>query len=199
MKNTPKIKRSIVEVLKQIVAIAADGAVGPSVLEIFNTLLRHLRMSVDERLSGGQALSGSQSASSSSQLTKQKFDEHEEILFEEAIIDTIGAFASILPDYQKIEIMMFIMGKVPMPRDRSSTQLSEDDHPLASVAKGEGDILVQDMLLKSLLEVGTKYTTNSMATTFPASFFQPLLNMSVVPNPGTEKNVFSFMHISGTC
>ena len=87
MKNTPKIKRSIVEVLKQIVAIAADGAVGPSVLEIFNTLLRHLRSSVDERLSGGQAMSGSQSASDLQQL---KFDENEEILFEEAIIDTIG-------------------------------------------------------------------------------------------------------------
>ncbi|XP_033644947.1 protein EFR3 homolog B-like isoform X2 [Asterias rubens] len=191
MKNTPKIKRSIVEVLKQIVAIAADGAVGPSVLEIFNTLLRHLRSSVDERLSGGQAMSGSQSASDLQQL---KFDENEEILFEEAIIDTIGAFASILPDYQKIEIMMFIMGKVPMPKDRTSTQLQEDDHPLASGAKGEGDILVQDMLLKSLLEVGTKYTTNSMATTFPASFFQPLLNMSVVPNPGIRVVVQEILH-----
>ena len=26
-----------------------------------------------------------------------------------------GEFANHLPDYQKIEIMMFVMGKVPMP------------------------------------------------------------------------------------
>ncbi|XP_022089730.1 protein EFR3 homolog B-like isoform X2 [Acanthaster planci] len=197
MKNTPRIKRSIVEVLKEIVAIAADGAVGPSVLEIFNTLLRHLRLSVDERLSGGQASATSSSAersAASAKKTKKKFDENEEILFEEAIIDTIGAFASILPDYQKIEIMMFIMGKVPMPRDRSSTVLQEEDHPLSLETKGEGDILVQDMLLKSLLEVGTKYTTVSMATTFPASFFQPLLNMSVIPNPGIRVIVQEILH-----
>ena len=28
-----------------------------------------------------------------------------------------GEFANNLPDYQKIEIMMFIMGKVPLPTD----------------------------------------------------------------------------------
>ena len=36
----------------------------------------------------------------------------------------------------------------------------------------------------SLAQVGKKYATVSMASTFPASFLQPLLNMSVVPNPG---------------
>ena len=28
-----------------------------------------------------------------------------------------GEFANNLPDFQKIEILMFVMGKMPMPRD----------------------------------------------------------------------------------
>ena len=48
----------------------------------------------------------------------------------------------------------------------------------------EGDILLQNRLLKSLLEVANQYATVSLATTFPASFLQPLLNMSVVRSSG---------------
>jgi len=31
----------------------------------------------------------------------------------------LGEFANNLPDYQKIEIMMFVMGKVHLPSDSS--------------------------------------------------------------------------------
>ncbi|XP_072170342.1 protein EFR3 homolog B-like [Diadema setosum] len=187
MNSAPRIKRSIVEVLKETVAIAADGAVGTSVLEVFNTLLRHLRASVEQRLSGGQR-------TPSPKPTRQvpNFDEREEALFEEAIIDTMGAFARILPDYQKIEIMMFIMGKIPLPRPSGSQEHLGRDSAIYS--KGEGDILMQNILLKSLLEVGTKYVTVSMASTFPASFLQPLLNMSVVPDPDIRYIVQEILH-----
>ncbi|XP_072018002.1 protein EFR3 homolog B-like [Amphiura filiformis] len=168
MKNTPQIKRSMVGVLKETVAIAADGAVGPSVLEIFNSLLRHLRSSVDQRLSNQNG----------EQRSSQMMMYSEEMLFEEGIIDTIGVFASILPDYQKIEIMMFIMGKVPLPNRRSIRE--EDDNDTVVEMNEEGDILLQNRLLKSLLEVANQYSTVSLATTFPASFLQPLLNMSIV-------------------
>ncbi|XP_041483898.1 protein EFR3 homolog B-like isoform X1 [Lytechinus variegatus] len=181
MNNSPRIKRSIVEVLKETVAIAADGAVGTSVLEVFNTLLRHLRSSVDKRLSGHTP------SPKPNRQAKQDVDERQEALFEEAIIDTIGAFASILPDYQKIEIMMFIMGKIPLPRPTGSQEHLGRDSAIYS--KGEGDILLQSILLKSLLEVGTKYVTVSMASTFPASFMQPLLNMSVVQDPDIRYTV----------
>ncbi|XP_030839333.1 protein EFR3 homolog B isoform X2 [Strongylocentrotus purpuratus] len=183
MNNSPRIKRSIVEVLKQTVAIAADGAVGTSVLEVFNTLLRHLRSSVEKRLSGG----GHTPSPKPNRQVTQDVDEREEALFEEAIIDTIGAFASILPDYQKIEIMMFIMGKIPLPRPTGSQEHLGRDSAIYS--KGEGDLLLQSILLKSLLEVGRKYVTVSMASTFPASFMQPLLNMSVVPDPDIRYTV----------
>ncbi|XP_033122897.1 protein EFR3 homolog B-like [Anneissia japonica] len=177
-KSSPVMKTSIVEVLKATVAVAADGAVGPSILEVFNTLLRHLRLSVDQRMSGGNQ--SVISVSSKQTLDRQGYNENEEIVFEEAIIDTIGAFAMILPDYQKIEIMMFIMGKVPSPKFNEDM----DDAAVVQPCNGIGDQLLQSMLLKSLLEVGNKYTTGNMAVTFPASFFQPLLNMSLVTDPG---------------
>lgn len=88
---------------------------GPSVLEIINSLLTHLRGSVSrERGSGG-----------------------EERQYQDALINALGEFAAHLPDYQKIEIMMFIMSKVP------------------SFTEGhrKGDALLQQMLLKSLLTV----------------------------------------------
>ena len=71
---------------------------GPSVLEVFNTLLRHLRFSVDYE---------------SNDPVRQQDEEN----FQEAVINTIGDFANNLPDYQKIEILMFVMGQVPQPTE----------------------------------------------------------------------------------
>ncbi|XP_071820926.1 protein EFR3 homolog B-like isoform X2 [Apostichopus japonicus] len=176
--HTTDIKQSIVQILKETVAIAADGAVGSSVLEIFNSLLRHLRTSVQLRHAGGKVSTGQ------SKMAKN-YNEKGEIEFEEAIIDTMGAFASILPDYQKIEIMMFIMGKVPLPNSINSAMPSSGE---------EGGVLLLNMLLKSLLEVGKKYHTVSMVTTFPASFLQPLLSVSIVDDPGVRLIAQEILH-----
>jgi hypothetical protein len=68
----------------------------------------------------------------------------DEKLYQEALINELGEFANHLPKYQKIDIMMFIMSKVPY--------LSLDhlrgfnDH---------GEVLLQNILLKSLLKVLT--------------------------------------------
>lgn len=70
-KKDPKIKSSIVNVLAQTVLIAAGGSIGPSVLEVFNTLLRHLRVSVDTESDNPQRM-------------------NDEKNFQEAIINTIG-------------------------------------------------------------------------------------------------------------
>lgn len=84
-------------------------------LEIINSLLTHLRSSVGrERGSGG-----------------------EERQYQDALINALGEFAAHLPDYQKIEIMMFIMSKVPYVFENNQ----------------QGDGLLQQMLLKSLLTV----------------------------------------------
>ncbi|XP_046684411.1 protein EFR3 homolog cmp44E isoform X5 [Homalodisca vitripennis] len=140
-KSSPKIRTSIADVLSKIIAIAAEESVGPSVLEIINSLLTHLRGSVDrERGSGG-----------------------EERQYQDALINALGEFAAHLPDYQKIEIMMFIMSKVPY---------ITGDHR-------KGNALLQQMLLKSLLTVGRRYHTVALNTTFPMSFLDPLMRMSL--------------------
>ncbi|KAK9737115.1 hypothetical protein QE152_g10986 [Popillia japonica] len=155
-KSSPTIRTSIVDVLSKIIAIAAGESVGPSVLEIINSLLSHLRDSV-----------------------KHGNSQVEEKMYQDALINALGEFANHLPDYQKIEIMMFIMNKIPFP-------LNENRSP--------ADNLLQSMLLKSLLKVGTKYQTIHLNTTFPVSFLEPLLRMSLAPDPDMRLLVQKILH-----
>ncbi|KAE8738869.1 hypothetical protein FOCC_FOCC015632 [Frankliniella occidentalis] len=102
--SSPEIRTSIADVLSKIIAIAAGESVGPSVLEIINSLLNHLRVSVS-KLAKAEDSARHKHAS--------KDDSTHEKLYQEALINALGEFANHLPDYQKIEIMMFIMSKVP--------------------------------------------------------------------------------------
>jgi len=121
-KASPKIRTSVAEVLSKIIAIAAGESIGPSVLEIINSLLTHLRHSVMTEIP----------------------PEHrrDEKMYQEALINALGEFANHLPDYQKIEIMKFIMSKVPQFTDNSKKTGSNVAHAL-----------LQNILLKSLLKV----------------------------------------------
>lgn len=164
-KSSPKIRTSIADVLSKIIAIAAGESVGPSVLEIINSLLSHLRVSVTR-----EAPSDDPQA------------QRDEKLYQEGLINALGEFANHLPDYQKIEIMMFIMSKVPYPAL---------DHLRYN---GAGDILLQSILLKSLLKVGTTYQTSHFNKTFPMSFLEPLLRMSVAADPDMRLLVQKILH-----
>ncbi|XP_066262550.1 protein EFR3 homolog cmp44E isoform X1 [Euwallacea similis] len=155
-KSSPTIRTSIAEVLSKIIAIAAGESVGPSVLEIINSLLNHLRDSV-----------------------KNETSQMEEKQYQEALINALGEFANHLPDYQKIEIMMFIMSKIPFPLVDAQTP---------------ADNMLQSILLKSLLKVGTKYQTIHLNTTFPVSFLEPLLRMSLAPDPEMRLLVQKIFH-----
>uniref|UniRef100_A0A9J8C235 EFR3 homolog Bb (S. cerevisiae) n=1 Tax=Cyprinus carpio carpio TaxID=630221 RepID=A0A9J8C235_CYPCA len=131
-KSSATVRAGIVEVLLESAAIAASGSVGeygftniwvmfafssvtahnpnlelgPTVLEVFNTLLRHLRLSVDYELTGSYDRIN---------IGTKIIKEHEERQLQEAVIRTIGSFANTLPTYQRSEVMLFIMGKVPIP------------------------------------------------------------------------------------
>ncbi|XP_012216133.1 protein EFR3 homolog cmp44E [Linepithema humile] len=159
-KSSPKIRTSIADTLSKIISIAAGESVGPSVLEIINSLLSHLRVSV----------------------TRNQSSSSDEQLYQEALINALGEFANHLPDYQKIEIMMFIMSKVPYSQ------------PDRIVSVGKGDVLLQSILLKSLLKVGTKYQTIHLNTTFPPSFLDPLLRMSLAADAEMRLLVQKIFH-----
>ena len=166
MKDKAKVKASIVQVLAACVAIASNSSIGPAVLEVFNTLLRHLRASVDARF-----YTAKQSDSTGDD------DEKE---FEESLVSTVGAFAAVLPDFQKTDIMMFIMGKFPLPHDKIQTghHLGQERPEHTRIA--EEDSVLQKMLLQCLLSVAQSFTSMSLATTFSPTFLESLLQATIV-------------------
>lgn len=86
-----QIKIGVVTVLSGILAIAASESVGPSVLEIINSLLEHLRTSIGSR----------------------------EVELQEAIMDALAEFSGNLPEYQKTEILFFIKSRAPTLKTES--------------------------------------------------------------------------------
>lgn len=149
--TSAKTKTSLAVVLTKIIAIAAGESVGPSALDIINNLLTLLRDSV-----------------SSKNPTIGQYQEN--------LINALGQFANHHPDYQKIEIMLFIMNKVP--------DLSK---------KSEVDQLLQIILLKSLLKVSVQYRTVAFDKAFPASFLQPLLKMAKCSHVETRITVMEIL------
>ncbi|XP_028996241.1 protein EFR3 homolog B isoform X3 [Betta splendens] len=166
-KNSAKVRAGIVEVLLEAAAIAASGSVGPTVLEVFNTLLRQLRLSVDYELTG--------SYDGSTNIGTKIIKAHEERQLQEAVIRTIGSFANTLPTYQRSEVMLFIMGKIPVPGIHL-TLPSTGSEP-------EGTRMIQIMLLKSLVQVTAGFQTTNMLTALPSSFLEPLLSFSLTEDP----------------
>lgn len=154
--SSPRTRTSLAVVLSKIIAIAAGESVGPSALDIINNLLTHLRTSV----------------STTTEIT------NEESQYQEALINALGEFANHHPDYQKIEIMLFIMNTVPDLTKRS-----------------KGDQLLQNILLKSLLKVGTQYNTVTFEKAFPVSFLQPLLKMARAPHDPTRIIVMQIFQV----
>uniref|UniRef100_A0A131YZ51 Transmembrane protein cmp44E n=1 Tax=Rhipicephalus appendiculatus TaxID=34631 RepID=A0A131YZ51_RHIAP len=170
----PKVRTGIVKVLFHIVTIAAGESVGPSVLEVFHSLLNHLRHSITIRSADGS-------------------DVEDEREFQEAVIATLGEFANNLPDYQKIEIMMFILGKVPAPQGPDEGLDSHDGH-VAPNLKDNSEVLLQHIMLKSLLTVGQKYRTVQLSQAFPTAFLQSLLRMSLARDPSVRLLVQNILH-----
>uniref|UniRef100_A0AAY4B291 Uncharacterized protein n=1 Tax=Denticeps clupeoides TaxID=299321 RepID=A0AAY4B291_9TELE len=158
-KNSARVRAGIVEVLSEAAVIEASGSIGPTVLEVFNTLLKQLRLSVDYELSGYNDLSN---------LGTKVIKEHEERQLQESVIKTIGSFASTLPTYQRSEVMLFIMGKIPVPGMYPA---------LGSANTGR---MIQVMLLKSLFQVTVGFQSTNMLTALPTSFLDPLLSFTLM-------------------
>ncbi|XP_076412098.1 protein EFR3 homolog A isoform X5 [Peromyscus maniculatus bairdii] len=178
-KDSPRVRAGIIQVLLEAVAIAAKGSIGPTVLEVFNTLLKHLRLSVE--LEANDSQQGSVGS-----ITLSSKDNDEKIV-QNAIIQTIGFFGSNLPDYQRSEIMMFIMGKVPV--------FGTSTHTLDISQLGDlGTRRIQIMLLRSLLMVTSGYKAKTIVTALPGSFLDPLLSPSLMEDYELRQLVLEVMH-----
>ncbi|KAK1790658.1 hypothetical protein P4O66_014521 [Electrophorus voltai] len=180
-KNTPRVRAGIVQVLLGTVAIAAKGSVGPTVLEVFNTLLKHLRMSVDFELGEGSR------RNSATSLSSGRGRENEERIVQNAIIQTIGFFGGNLPDYQRAEVMMFVMGKVPV--------YGTPCHTLDTVKIGQkGTKRIQTMLLSSLIMVTSGFKCKTMSAGLPAAFIGPLCSVSLMEDSELRQLVLEILH-----
>ncbi|KAM8722377.1 protein EFR3 homolog B-like [Acanthopagrus schlegelii] len=173
-RSPASVRAGIVEVLSEAAVIEATGSVGPTVLEVFNTLLRQLRQSVDYQLTGYYDNAG-----------KRKTTSSEEKTLQDAVIKTIGSFANTLPIYQRSEVMLFIMGKIPVPGIYPA---------LGSPNAGfEGSRMIQVMLLKSLLQVSERYESSNLLTALPSSFLEPLLSFTLMEDPEIRLLVLSIL------
>ncbi|CAG4939779.1 unnamed protein product [Colias eurytheme] len=152
-----RVRAARATVLSNIVAIAAGDSVGPSVLEIINNLLTNLRASV----------------------ARDSEKESDEKLYQEALINALGEFADHLPDFQKIDIMMFIVSKIPSSQRGKGTK---------------ADAMLQSILLKSLLKVGTTYKTTELSKAFPAAFLEALLRVSGASEARTRALLQRILH-----
>ncbi|KAM4688558.1 protein EFR3 homolog A isoform 2-T2 [Discoglossus pictus] len=179
-KDSPRIRAGIVQVLLEAVAIAAKGSIGPTVLEVFNTLLKHLTLSVDFELCDRRSSVDSAVFNSSTK-------ESDERIVQNAIIQTIGFFGSNLPDYQRSEIMMFIMGKVPV--------FGASSHTLDTSQLGDfGTKRIQIMLLRSLLMVTSGYKAKTIAAALPTPILDPLLSPSLMEDCELRQLVLEILH-----
>uniref|UniRef100_A0A8B9KCB2 EFR3 homolog A (S. cerevisiae) n=1 Tax=Astyanax mexicanus TaxID=7994 RepID=A0A8B9KCB2_ASTMX len=151
---------------------------GPTVLEVFNTLLKHLRMSVDFELGEGSR------RNSGTSLSSGRVKENEERIVQNAIIQTIGFFGGNLPDYQRAEVMMFIMGKVPV--------YGTPCHTLDTVKIGhQGTKRIQTMLLSSLIMVSF---VSTISAGLPAAFLEPLCSISLMEDSELRQLVLEILH-----
>ncbi|XP_066918640.1 protein EFR3 homolog B-like [Clytia hemisphaerica] len=147
-----EMRASVVEMISASVSIATGGSIGPSILEVFNTLLKHLKISVDTM--------GIQ--------TSKSLEGHSEGGVQKAIINAAGAFSSILADYQRVDVMLFIITKVP--NLNNVTEKKNDNESRDSLEE-----LLHVNLLKCLLQVAKSHHTKQFSSTFSQKLLDALL------------------------
>uniref|UniRef100_A0A8K9X610 EFR3 homolog Ba (S. cerevisiae) n=1 Tax=Oncorhynchus mykiss TaxID=8022 RepID=A0A8K9X610_ONCMY len=136
------------------VCVCVCVCVGPTVLEVFNTLLKQLRLSVDYELTG-----------SCDPYCNNTTTTDQERQLQEAVIKTIGSFANTLPIYQRAEVMLFIMGKIPVPGIYPA---------LGSPIAG-------------------RVESSNMLAALPSSFLEPLLSFTLMEDPEIRLLVLSIL------
>uniref|UniRef100_T2M3A5 Protein EFR3 homolog B n=1 Tax=Hydra vulgaris TaxID=6087 RepID=T2M3A5_HYDVU len=152
--SQPEMKASIVKMLSASVKIATSGSIGPSILEVFNTLLKHLKISIDI-------------------MSTSKPPDNKEKLLQKAIITAAGAFSSILADYQRVDVMLFIILKVPsLNKTRNHSEAERD---IGITSENGSEEMLQLSLLKCLLKVAESHQTKHFTSTFSSKFLDALL------------------------
>lgn len=151
-----RVRTGIINVINVIISLSISDIFGPSAFNIISSLMDHLRESINN--------------------LNIRYVE-EEKLFQEAVINLLGDFTSSLPAYQKMEIMIFIIGKAP-----------------PSSATSEADTQLQNIILNGVLKVTHKFRPMSTIPTFPASLISQLMSRSLAPDANVRLTIQKILH-----
>ena len=76
---------------------------------------------------------------------------------QDTLIKSMGDFAYALPNYQKLEVMMFILGKIPASLKTSGYTPLIAARNMSIRNPRDTDRYLQNVLVKTLLHVATKW------------------------------------------
>ena len=178
---------------------------GPSVLDVFKTLVKQLTASIESMPCSSEQDGG----------------RSDSLRFQDSLTKTMGEFAGVLPDYQKPDIMTLINSYMPTldemngvevvthsETDDASTQARGEqqmDHPLSDRCSSFIDMVIRALLMlvfmfsnqqlmaslvKCLKAVADSYNPAILDTTIPSNLFGSLVKLLAVKDPGEILNVY---------
>ena len=140
------IKASMLKVLCAIVPIPSSTAIGPAVIDVFNRLAKHLKF-----------------------LANSKGQEE----FENALIEATGVLASAVPDYQKLEIILFYGNK--------AHEALSGGGSLEEITRGA--VRYSHLLLQCLHRISSTFKESISLSSLTSSLLDPLLKVSLLADP----------------
>ncbi|XP_077967467.1 protein EFR3 homolog A-like [Styela clava] len=147
-----KLKASMLEVLCAVVVIPSSSPIGPAVVEVFSQLSRHLRYSIESK------------------------NHKEQEIFQKAFINTIGVLCNVLPDFQKLEAMVFFVTK-------AKEIINKNLHIPDSSDKKHQRLL--NLTLKSLYRITENYKSKNLSG-LSSSLLDPLIKVSTASSPSNR-------------
>nr|XP_002129458.1 protein EFR3 homolog B-like [Ciona intestinalis] len=144
-KEDDDIKASMLQVLCIIVPIPSSAAIGPSVLDVFNRISKHLHLCADSK-------------------------PHSK--FEEALIETTGVLAAVVPDYQKLETMTFYVNRA-----------NEVLHNSEDLNETDVEQNFAHLLLLCLVQIAKTYHCSNISN-LTVTLLEPLLKVAFSAQPG---------------
>lgn len=163
IENEPIIKTNIIDVVYQNVLIASESCVLPTMLEVFDSLLKNLKHSVHSDHSDWQ------------------YREFEET-FQNTVTNTICQIANKLTSYQKIDAMMFLLGKFPADGTGQSFEILQN-------------IKLQKMMLTVLHTISTQLSIVVGINAFSPEFLVLLVKISKNKDPPFRVKVEQVLHL----
>lgn len=162
------LKQGILDTLSHCVSVAADGSLGPSVLDVFRTLVRHLRISIEDCSTSVEASTNG--------------------AFQDSLTKTMGEFAGVLPDYHKPDIMTLITSYMDTGGGGANRAAIKRQKSCSSNA------VLRVSLVKAMRSIAETYRHNVLETALPEALFASLVELLRVTQHETQLDVCLLWH-----